>query len=140
MNTMIDETHELRVQVVICYNKSSNFSRTFAHELMHFYDRCRGNEETCDLTEMSIMEWRNCECSKRLCQEYRAFFISGECTDADSCWERIMEKNFAGGTESYWEHYGCDKVGTGPADKAAVKARLETSCSLTDNMPPTPDF
>jgi hypothetical protein len=127
----------------VCYNKSSNYTQTIAHELTHFFDYCGGeyDDSNCPDKDANSEEHFKCHCYNKLCMEYRAFFITGKCHDPDSCWEYIMTKHFAKGTKSYWEDYSCDLlVGKSQLILEKMKLRLETKCSLNHHMPPPPIY
>jgi hypothetical protein len=81
----------------------------------------------CDnLEKNSDDQWR-CECGERLCKEMRAFSKSGECSDFDSCWSKIMDNG-------YWKEYSAWCLNYLGKAKVRDLLKVNNKCNVEDDF------
>jgi RHS repeat-associated protein len=95
------ETRYREYKVTICENNATEASVyvTMAHEMIHYFAYCQNWDDQFDCSKESDptkQPFYDCLCAKTLCKEVQAFRQTGECTDDDSCYERLRQGGYLG--------------------------------------------
>ncbi len=116
----------------LCCNGSSDYQKTIAHELVHFFDDCRPDMKSkCGELDVSNHdEWIKCNCAESLCKELRAYTYDGTCKGKtkEQCLD-IIEKMSTNG--KYFDNQYCRGE-----DRKKIRARVENCVMKEPKYPP----